>query len=459
MRRSILFLVTSFLLVDCGGGGGSAVPAAIVGAAAVPVAVAPTPQPLWNSWRGPHFTGVADTTISSSTVGTLSRTWSTPTNDTVYATPAMTNDRVIVGGKAATYGIDRATGAVRWTFKSSRGYTLFSGPAVSGSNVIVSTAYGGAEVDALDAETGALQWSHDFGTNFSSYGSPFATRGSIMIGLANQFEPPCSHGALIALDPASGSTVWEHDTATSSGGAGVWSSANADTLGDVVFTTGNPCLVSAAEPDEIIALTMAGTERWKFQAPEAIAGDLLGGDYDFGSTPVDANGTIVAVSKDGIAYGVDAQLGTLRWEYRVAAESCCPFNGGSISSPAWDGQRLFLGGGSLAGGSDTTGRFVALSSTGSELWAVHATNPVTAPPTVAGDLVFVGLGAIEAALNSKTGATVWSATMPAWIWGGAAIAGNQAVFVSMDGNVSLYALGSAAASAAARRSTGTFTAR
>jgi outer membrane protein assembly factor BamB len=435
----LLLALALFMLAACSGGGAERGP--------IPPSNSPSPsQALWDSWRGPHHTGVADTVISSSNIATLTRRWSVALNDPVFGTPVVMGNMVIVGGKRSTYGIDRATGSIIWRFSSPQNYLLFSSPTLRGDLAIVSTAWGGAATYALDSQTGTPRWSRDFGTNFSAYDGALVDGNELLVGLANQQEPPCSHGSLLALDSSSGTTMWSHDTAPNEFGAGIWSASNLTQSGNVVVTTGNPCGPgTGVEGDSILAFSQSGTELWSFQAPEAASADAQHADYDFGSTPVDANGTLVAVSKDGIAHGIDSNTGASRWEYRVAAGSCCPSSGGSISSPAWDGTYLYLGGGSLAG--DGTGRFVALSNAGREIWSAVSPLPVTTPPTVAQDVVLVGLGSTLTALKTRDGSKVWNASLPAAIWAGAAVAGNDLVAASSDGSITLYELPATAAAA------------
>lgn len=429
MLRHIGLALSALILAGCSSGGGDTDP--------VPTGPSTVGQAVWDNWRGPHHTGVADSAISSANVATLTPRWSTALDDPVFGTPIVAGKVVVVGGKASTYGLDRTTGAVLWKFTSPQNYLLFSSPTLSGSSAIVSTAYVGAATYALNVQTGAPQWSHDFGTAFSSYGGALVDGESVFIGLANQNEPNCSHGSLLGLDLATGATAWTHDTAPEGLGAGIWSGANLTNAGNIVVTTGNPCGTGTTQGDSILAFTATGTPLWSFQAPEAIADDPEA-DFDFGSTPVDTGGAVVAVSKDGIAYSVDASSGQLRWEYRVAAGSCCPQSGGSISSPAWDGTRLYLGGGSLSG--DGTGRFVALTAGGQQQWSVTSPLPVTAPPTIANDVIAIGLGNTVSALRASDGSLLWKAVQPAQVWAGVAIAGTDAVTASSDGTVTLYEL-------------------
>ncbi|HVA36590.1 MAG TPA: PQQ-binding-like beta-propeller repeat protein, partial [Candidatus Dormibacteraeota bacterium] len=335
----------------------------------------------WAWWRGPSNTGAASSAVTAANVSTLQQAWAADLGSPAYGTPAVAGNLVIVPSLNTLDAVDATSGAIRWSFTSPEGYKLFSGPTIIGTLVISSTAYYGAATYALDAATGRLAWEKDWGTSYSGYSAAApVSPGEAVIGLANQAEPPCSAGAVIAVNPATGAVLWRHDTTPVFGsGDGVWAAANVDHLGDVVATTGNPCASpDPGEGDAILALSaQTGQRRWMFTSSEALNGS--NSDLDFGSTPVDAGGVIVAASKSGWVYGLDASSGILMWKYQLSAASCCPETSGSISSPAWDGSRIYVGGGSLT--NDGTGRFAALRNSGSVLWEDTSPAPVQAPPT------------------------------------------------------------------------------
>jgi outer membrane protein assembly factor BamB len=397
----------------------------------------------WTWWRGPQNTGVAiGSTITSANVSSLTLAWKANLGSAAYGTPAVSQNVVVASATNTVAAFNASTGAQLWSFASPEGYVGFSGPTIIGNTVFVSTQWNGAATYALNLTTGKVIWDHNWTTNFSSYGAAFPVNANeIIIGLGNQSEPPCAHGAIIALNTADGSMLWEHDTAAQGNGSGVWAAANADASGNIVVTTGNDCTQpppTTDEPDSILSLNAStGTERWRFFALDS-QNDPANTDLDFGSTPVYADGTVVAVSKSGRVYGVSATTGTKVFETQITPAACCPDQGGSISSPAWDGTRLYLGGGDQGG--TGAGRFVAMSLTGSVLWNFASTKPVTTPPTVANDVVFLGDASNIAALSTASGTELWQYQTGNLIWGGAAVVGNAAYTTSTDGYLYAFAL-------------------
>lgn len=400
------------------------------------------PPASWSWWRGPANTGAAiGSSISAKNAASLKLAWKANLASAAYGTPAISGDVVVASALNSVSAYDARSGALLWTFSSPEGYQLFSGPTIVGDEAIVSTAYYGAATYALSLDSGKLLWERNWGAAYSAYGGAFPMSvNEIAIGLANQTEPVCSHGALVALNAQTGATIWEHDTASEGVGDGIWSAANADGKGDLVATTGNSCETPSAsdEPDSVIAVDpVSGTERWRFFATDS-QNDPANTDLDFGSTPVDANGILVTASKSGRVYGINENSGVQTFDVQITPASCCPETGGSISSPAWDGTRLYLGGGDANG--TGAGRFVAMSPAGTILWNYSSGKPVQSPPSIANDVVFVGSTDDLVALDSATGRVLWKYATGDYIWAGSAVMGGQVFTTSTDGYVYAFTL-------------------
>lgn len=451
-RRSSVVLAALFL-AGCGGGPqGSLAPAAVRTAAVVRApangirgnATAPldTGSP-WMFERGPAFSGEArGSSITAANLQSLTLVVQTNLGSAAYYSPVIVGTTVIASSTKSVDAFDLASGRRLWSFASPARYSLFSAPTAVDARVYVATAWKGAAVYALDLRTGTPLWSRDFGTKFAAYGAPtpLGTLG-VVVGLGNQTEPPCSHGAVLALAAAGGATVWEHDTAAMGNGAGIWNTVNVGGDGSLLVPVGNPCNGAVnTEGDSILALDPAsGKERWRYTALDAQRLDRRDdADYDFGATPVDASGLVVAPSKNGIVYAVDRLTGSLRWQLPIAAGSSDPTRGGSISSPAWDGRQLYVGGGSASG--DGTGFLNALTPSGTIAWKIPSPQPVTAPPTVSNDLVFAGFGSALVAVNTTNGTIVWSAAASGLVFGGPAISGDHLCFTSEAGDLLCYRL-------------------
>ena len=448
-------MLAAIVLAGCGGGTqGSLTPATTIRAAAAVVratsnggrgnaALALDAGWPWTFERGPAFTGEARGNITAANLQNLAMALQTNLGSPAYYSPVIVGSTVIAASTKTVAAFDLTNGRRLWSFASPARYSLFSAPTVVDASVYVATAWKGAAVYALDLRTGTPLWSRDFGTKFAAYGAPtpVPALGLVVVGLGNQTEPPCSHGAILALSAAGGATVWEHDTATMGNGAGVWNAVNVAGDGSLLVPVGNPCNGAAnTEGDSILALDPAsGKERWRYTALDALRLDRRDdADYDFGATPVDAAGLVVAPSKNGIVYAVDRATASLRWQTPIAAGSSDPTRGGSISSPAWDGRFLYVGGGSATG--DGTGFLNALTSSGAIAWRIASPQPVTAPPTVSNDLVFAGFGTSLVAASTASGTIVWSAAAGGLVFGGPAISGDRLCFTSEAGDLLCYRL-------------------
>lgn len=389
----------------------------------------------WPWWRGPLNSGVAlNSTVRADNVGSMALAWRADLGSKGFGTPAVAGNVVVASATNAVSAFDATTGTKLWSFSSPEKYLLFSGPAiVSRREVIVSTAWGGAATYALDLQTGNLLWEQNWGTNFGSYGGALPVNDNeVAIVLSNQTEPPCSHGEVVTLSASTGVVIWRHLTAADGDGAGIWSAPNLGHDGSILVTTGNSCgtPMPGDEPDSVLSLNaQTGVENWRFFAVDS-QNDPTDSDLDFGSTPVDAAGLVVAASKSGRVYGIGRSSGAQVWEERVAAASCCPDQGGSISSPAFDGQRLYVGGGTLA--NDGAGYLQALDTAGNVKWDFASAQTVVSPPAVANDVVLVGSADELVALNAQTGVQLWSFPTRGRVWAGAAISGNSVFTESND---------------------------
>jgi outer membrane protein assembly factor BamB len=131
--------------------------------------------------------------------------WKTFTPGYVISSPAIGDDGTVYVGSfdSRLYALDPATGAVRWSFKTSN--HIYSSPALVGGSVYFASANG--SVYALNTN-GRSRWSFDTGAPVRS--SPALGRAPgghgwiVYIGSSN--------GRLYALDAANGRLRWSYDT-------------------------------------------------------------------------------------------------------------------------------------------------------------------------------------------------------------------------------------------------------
>jgi outer membrane protein assembly factor BamB len=94
-----------------------------------------------------------------------------------FSSPALAPERVVFGGRnKRVHCVQRATGALLWTFATRR--KVDSSPAIAGGKVVVGSGDGRLYVLAL--ADGAELWSYEVGRSISS--SPAVAGGRILIG-------------------------------------------------------------------------------------------------------------------------------------------------------------------------------------------------------------------------------------------------------------------------------------
>jgi len=429
------------------------------------------------------------TTLTESSVKTLRKAWFFPTADAVTATPTVVDGTVYVGSWDGNfYALDLETGRLIWKVRlkpqnavhpypgekprdtSSDGGLVTSSawfePGAAGRPALVIFG-GGYTLYALVAATGAVYWEHDYpgrpgeppnpdvdGTRIFS--SPVVIDGEVLFGVDVDGAMGYA-GYIVAASLATGDPVWEYQTdvvgdsgVLYDGCGSVWSSGTIlPDLGLVVFGTAD-CDFKNSEPlsDAVIALHIAsGQPAWVYRPslPD------LECDWDFGATAnagVDAQGSTTFLGlggKDGTYYSLDPATGQLRWATNVVFGG---FAGGFIATTAYDGRRVY--------GATAIGDFGRFESngprlcdpsnprdtaaqnptdhafdarTGQVVWQANGVSSF-APTTVAGGMVFNGLGLAKVVLqvrDATTGKLIVQVPLPQSNWSGVATVGNALV--------------------------------
>jgi polyvinyl alcohol dehydrogenase (cytochrome) len=310
---------------------------------------------------------------------------------------------------------------------------------------------GGADHNfyALDAATGAVIWKRQLGSTSATFlwSSPLFYRGIIYEGVASFGDCPLIRGKIVAIRATNGAVRHTLFTAPSGcTGASVWGSPTLDTAtGDIYFATGN-ANTTCTEP-LAVAIVQASSDlsllgRWKVPASSH------GPDSDFGSTPTlftSAGRPMVGLqNKNGRYYAFDRRSissGPV-WQTLISRPGECPECGaGNIASSAWDGNRLYVGGGrSDISGTVCRGMVAALQpSNGHVAWQVCLKDgPVIGAVTGVPGIVFAGEGQFLKAFGTSTGRTLFSyhdASSGSNFWGPAAISNGTAYIGNQDGKL------------------------
>ncbi len=319
----------------------------------------------------------AETNITALTARHLKQKWAHKTGDGITDQPALAtigNATIVYWGSWDGYlhATNVSNNQMVWTTflgQTSDGSCdppiagVSSSPTVTTINGKLEVLVGGGDANlyALDATTGKVLWKTPFpGSSPSVYiwSSPTVYNGSIYIGSASFGDCPLIQGQLLQLDAISGRLIHQFDTVPNGcTGGGVWSTPTIDeAAGTVYITTGNPpkCAAANIYSPAMVELDAADVSHLLgyWQVPKK----QQNGDSDFGTTATlfqetingVATNMVGAANKDGIYYAFNrANIGAGPvWEVRVAVNGECPqCGGGSVSSSAWDGHTLYIGGG------------------------------------------------------------------------------------------------------------------
>ena len=395
---------------------------------------------------------------------------------------------LLKGGTAQLFALDALDGTVIWhtALGSSPDHFIWSSPAVyRGSVYLGVSAFADCpliqgQVVQLDAATGRIR--HTFNVvnagcaGGSVWGSPTVDDAEGALYVATGNGAPCS-----LFGPQIGSAVRPKRAAMTGGlallgllVAGLawprrsirglfWSGVGAAVIGvaGTSLLLVGPNLRQPEPYTQAIVKLSAGDlhllGRWQVPAAEAVV------DSDFGSTPTLFSGTVTrtgrpralvgVANKNGLYYIFDRanlDAGPLV-RLRIADGGNPPTSGnGSISPSAFDGSRLYIGGGHIA----IDGRLVAGTLSAFDpndlrapIWRTGlSSGPVLGAVTAVPGLAVVGAGSSILVLDTANGTVVFqmsasggSAARPPIFYGAATVAGG--VLYQGDTNGHLYAFG------------------
>jgi polyvinyl alcohol dehydrogenase (cytochrome) len=423
--------------------------------------------------------GCADA-ITAATAATLVPAWTLPFRPpldledqaTFTASPTVVGETVYIGGwDGVFYALDKATGAVRWTFETPPAPGATFGPVVSSAAVVDHKGerlvlFGaGPWLFALAdrATTATVEWQTYVGAlpgeddPAEVESSPVVWNKTVYVGMdvhdQHADETGGVRGGLLALNLENGAVKWKYeaelygrDTAPpierlaspppGSGCGGVWSSPVVDTRRGRIYVGTANCY--DARPgnqlplEEIAAVDAAtGAPIWRFfphqpgQNQDLEPGAERNDDVDFGATPnLFADGErLGAGNKDGRYYALDPDDG--RELVRTAQVSTpAPDVGGFIGSTAVHGRRVF---GGTAIGMPPSYHSIDAGS-GAVRWQMPIV-PTYAASAATAEVVFAGaLDGVLKAFHADTGAVLWASPLLGPISSGPAIAGDM-VFI------------------------------
>jgi outer membrane protein assembly factor BamB len=327
-----------------------------------------------------------------------------------------------------------------------------------GQTPVIFVGGGDASVYALNAATGKVMWRKNLGSSPEHFlwSSTVLDGRNLYIGMSSFGDCPLVQGQLIQLNSDTGAIQHVFNIVPPGCiGGSLWGTPTLDVATGIIYiATGNPGDCDGAEPYTyaVVALhaaTLTPIASWRVPAADQ------GEDSDFGSTPTLFTATIHGVphnlvgvvNKNGFFYAFDrANIGAGPvWEQSLAYGNDCPDCGdGSISPAAWDGTRVYVGGGhTTIGGIACQGSVSALNpATGAFLWRRCTSGPVLTAISMARGIVVATEGANIDVIDAATGAALWHYSDPdqtTAFYGAASIARGQIFAEDLAGT--FFALG------------------
>ena len=247
-----------------------------------------------------------------------------PTNSYASCTPAIEPGRVYLHfGHYGTAALDTATGKVLWT-RRDLPCNEFRGPGSSPivwRNLLIVNCdgYDFQYVVALDKATGKTVWKTDrnieYGTDNGDNKKAYATPSVLNVDGREELVSSAA-AETVAYDPATGQEIWRVRM------GGMNAAARPLPLGDLLILTGGQ------DETSLVALRPRGTGQqagnivWKSNkaVPQRPSPILVGGE-------------LYMVADNGVATCRDAATGKMHWTERLGGEFW--------ASPVCDGKNLF----------------------------------------------------------------------------------------------------------------------
>ncbi len=297
---------------------------------------------------------------------------------------AVVESGVLVVGAGALFGLDPATGAVRWRF-APLGNFVAGGFLLSAANGLVYAGSSGGPglLYGVDVQTGRARWTATLpltvgpGETVAVYDPVFA--GGRVYASYTHFRRDSNtgraldgRGGAVAVDAATGAVVWHYPFPSPNG---------LSTSADVGLAADSTTVLATAIDKSVRALDPAtGQVRW------SVPGVSPTGTYSLGFRPVALGAGLAAVGDpDGGVTLYRAADGSRLWYQNVQL--------GSALSLAVDARDVYLTtlGGQLSAES---------AAGGSTAWAFRDAASFLPPPRPAGDVLYAtggqGLAAIRA---------------------------------------------------------------
>jgi len=206
-----------------------------------------------------------------------------PTGASVYSSPAVVNDKVIVGSSDGNLlCLDQWEGQVLWTTHVGSGN--ISSPAVENGTVFVTSSIG---VEAVDLLTGTLIWQYD--TSWPVVSCPAVADSIVFVGSEN-------NDRVFAFRDSTGQPLWIFPT-------GGW-------LTPPAVDSSKQLVIAGSKDFNLYCLDeQTGSVKWKFNDNPNYLSDPT----------ISSNGLVYVGTHDGVLHCLSEDTGLEVWTYDVGA--------------------------------------------------------------------------------------------------------------------------------------------
>jgi len=333
--------------------------------------------------------------LSTAELGKLQLKWALafPQTANMRAQPVVVGDTmylaVVDSGQLFAMHIGGESPCVQWVYehdvplRTALGYHTLP----DGRHVLL-FADNAAHVLMMDAVTSEVLWTSTVKvtsvSNVTAMPVLFENRifvpissGELNMGAAPDYECCTSHGAVVALDAASGERLWVYHTMEDAkpttvsrlgvqqygpSGAPIWTAAAIDEKRRLIYVgTGENTSAPATDTsDAILAIRMDdGSLAWKYQTtpndifltgcmnqpdgPNCPPASSINKDWDFGAGLMlaqrpDGSEAVLAGQKNGVVWALNPDNGELLWDTKIGGGGAM---GGIHWGMAYDGKTLF----------------------------------------------------------------------------------------------------------------------
>lgn len=326
-------------------------------------------------------------------LGQLLWTASGASRDLALASPTVSDGVLFIADdRSGLSAFDVEDGALLWRVETDD--DVWSTPAVFDG--VVYFGSDDARLYAVDSGTGQVRWR--FRADAAVRGSPIVEHGTVYAATLD-VSGAGGGGSLYAIDIATGQESWRF--LSDAGGF----SASPAVVDGTVFALDDYGMVFALDATD-------GDLLWRYNTlDKAYYTELIAQN-----TPAVSGGVVYVVLRSSIR-ALDARDGEVLWQRE--------FDGGLFSSPAVDADRVLVA-------PDRDALYALDARTGEQQWRFSRDDSFSTP-SIAGDVVYIGVDGELVALDVASGELLWGFRTEAEVYSAPVVWGGAVFFSDADG--------------------------